>query len=118
VFGWSNEVNDTDLLNAWWLASIERPRGREMSPTLVRSMLVTYVTSRRAGPTPIDRFLTLFRDAGLAERELLVSLNGDLLVSEMVGADMDAVFDEIEVSIAAELMRDIYRGIADAGDGA
>jgi len=86
-----------------------------MSATLVRAMLVTYVTARRAGPTPINRFLTLFPDAGASERELIVSLNADLLVSEMVGADMDAVFDEMEVSIGADLIREIQRGIADAG---
>jgi hypothetical protein len=106
---------DEDLLNAWWLASVERPTGHEMSPIVVRTMLVTYITARRAGPTPINRFLTMFPDAGTSERELLVSLNADLLVSEMVGADMDAVFDEMEVSIGADLMREVQRGIADAG---
>ncbi|HZX54454.1 MAG TPA: hypothetical protein VFE86_07220, partial [Ilumatobacteraceae bacterium] len=113
-FGWNSDVDDADLLNAWWLAP-DRPRGKEMSATLVRAMLVTYVTARRAGPTPINRFLTLFPDAGASERELIVSLNADLLVSEMVGADMDAVFDEMEVSIGADLIREIQRGVADAG---
>ena len=86
-----------------------------MSPIVVRTMLVTYITARRAGPTPINRFLTMFPDAGASERELLVSLNADLLVSEMVGADMDAVFDEMEVSIGADLIREVHRGITDAG---
>jgi len=112
----SDELKEEeDLLNAWWLASADRPIGQEMSPLVVRAMLVTYITARRAGPTPIDRFLTMFPGAGAPERELLVSLNADLLVSEMVGADMDAVFDEMEVSIGADLMREVRRGIADAG---
>jgi len=107
------DVKNQDPLNSLWIASAERPRGQGMTPTLVRAMLVAYITARRAGPTPIDRFLTLFPDAGASERELLVTLNADLLVSEMVGADMDAVFDEIEVSIGADLLREIYKGITD-----
>lgn len=108
-------MNEEDLLNAWWLASVDRPTGREMSPIAVRTMLITYITARREGPSPIDRFLALFPDAGASERELLVSLNADILVSEVVGADMDAVFDEMEVSIGADLMREVRRGITDAG---
>jgi hypothetical protein len=89
-----------------------------MTPILVRAMQVAYITARRAGPTPIDKFLILFPDAGAAERELLVSLNGDLIAAEMAGEDMDSVFDMIEVSIGADLMREVQRGIADADGGA
>ena len=89
-----------------------------MTPILVRTMLLAYSTARREGPTPIDRFLRLFPDAGTTERELLVSLNCGLVEAEMSGADMDSVFDELEVSIGVELVREIHRGVADAGDGA
>jgi len=76
-------------------------------------MMLAYSTARREGPTPIDRFLSLFPEAGALERELLVSLNCGLVEAEMSGEDMDSVFDELEVSIGAELMREIQRGVAD-----
>src|SRR3954454_11248946 len=86
-----------------------------MTPVLARAMLAAYITVRRVGPIPIDRFLTLFPDAGAAERELLVRLNADLINAEMAGRDMDTVFDEAEVSIGAELIRAAERGMAGGG---
>jgi hypothetical protein len=88
-----------------------------MTPVLARAMLAAYITARRAGPIPIDRFLTLFTDAGAAERDLLVRLDRDLLEAEMAGRDMDTVFDQAEASIGADLMREVERGMGDRGRG-
>jgi len=95
-----------------------QPDGSLMTPVLLRTMLVAYVTARRAGPTPIDKFLALFPDAAGPERELLVSLNCGLVEAEMAGEDMDAVFDDLEVSIGAQLIREIQRGVNGLGGAA
>lgn len=89
-----------------------------MSPVLLGTMLAAYVAARRAGPTPIDKFLSLFPDAGWPEREVLVSLNCGLVQAQMTGEDMDAVFDELEVSIGAQLIREIQRGVNGLGGAA
>jgi hypothetical protein len=88
-----------------------------MTPVLARAMLAAYITVRRVGPIPIDRFLKLFPDAGAAERDLLVRLNGDLIESEMAERDMDIVFDEAEAGIRADLMCEIERGMGDGARG-
>jgi len=108
----------TDDVPAWMIASLHQDPRPAMTPVVARAMLVAYVTARREGPTPIDRFLLLFPGAGPCERELLVTVNGGLLQAEMARQDMDAVFDELETSIGADLMGEIQRGISEPGDNA
>jgi len=103
----------TDDVPSWMIASLQQDPGPAMRPVVARAMLVAYITARREGPTPIDRFLLLFPGAGQCERELLVTVNGGLLRAEMAGQDMDAVLDELEISVGADLMGETQPGMSE-----